>query len=144
MNSLCLKTGNFFETEFNWSIHQTFRFNNFKLFLENNLKCDCFRIFRSERIRKWKDSLHLWLQKERAGIWKHGQHFNSPLPSASVALEFELQTPHFHRNFNRFLEVMNKMLPVIISFIKLQLIFKIAASKLINPLQFGCFISLFS
>ena len=38
---LLLTVGKDFATEFNLSIHQTLRFNNFNFFGKLNLKCDC-------------------------------------------------------------------------------------------------------
>ena len=64
-------------------------------------KCFSKRIhscrIRSEKIRKWKDALHLCSKKR---IWKHGQCFNSPLPLDSTALKFELQILQFVRIFS--------------------------------------------
>ena len=98
----------------------------------------------------WKDSLHLCVQKERAAIWKYGQQRNLLLPLASTALEFELEilqfvwfssNAAFAQEFQPISWIINEMLQLIILFWSFILFSKVAASKLVNPLQSGCFLS---
>ena len=152
---VALRNKNDFETFFGSHLIHTSKsncshFNNLELFC-GQLQIRLLTIFNTSQplvekmlfkknwtleIQKWENSevkrFFTVVHAKRAGIWKHGQHFNSLLPSASTALEFEFEILQFVWFFSnaafaqdfRPISWMNKMLQLIISIIKLQLIFK--------------------